>query len=273
MGQKISITSRKAQTTRHRITGIRTQGAAQYVFVDTPGFQTIHGTALNKSLNKTVVGAVSDVDLVLFVVEAGSFTTADAKVLALLKPGIPVLLVANKLDNVHRRGDIAPWLQSMQERHAFTEFVPMSAKQPKDIERLLGICEKYLPDQPWWHAEDELTDRSEKFLASEMVREKLFRLTGDELPYTSTVVIDKFEEEAGRTAKRMLRIAATIVVEREGHKAMVIGDKGEKLKRIGTETRVELEKLLDAKVFIELWVKVRSGWADDEARVRSFGYE
>jgi GTP-binding protein Era len=149
----------------------------------------------------------------------------------------------------------------------------MSAKQPKDIERLVGICEKYLPEQAWWHAEDELTDRSEKFLASEMVREKLFRLTGDELPYTSTVVIDKFEEEPGRTSKRMLRIAATIVVEREGHKAMVIGDKGEKLKRIGTETRMELEKLLDAKVFIELWVKVRSGWADDEARVRSFGYE
>lgn len=273
VGQKISITSRKAQTTRHRITGIRTEGAAQFVFVDTPGFQTIHGTALNKSLNKTVVGAVSDVDLVLFVVEAGSFTPADAKVLPLLKAGIPVLLVANKLDNVHRRGDIAPWLQSMQERHPFAEFVPMSAKQPKDIERLLGICEKYLPEQAWWHAEDELTDRSEKFLASEMVREKLFRLTGDELPYTSTVVIDKFEEEAGRTAKRMLRIAATIVVEREGHKAMVIGDKGEKLKRIGTETRIELEKLLDAKVFIELWVKVRSGWADDEARVRSFGYE
>jgi len=220
-----------------------------------------------------VVGAVGDVDLVLFVVEAGSFTTADAKVLALLKPGIPVLLVANKLDNVHRRGDIAPWLGEMQERHAFTEFFPMSAKQPKDIERLLGVCEKYLPEQAWWHGEDELTDRSEKFLASEMVREKLFRLTGDELPYTSTVVIDKFEEEPGRTSKRMLRIAATIVVEREGHKAMVIGDKGEKLKRIGTETRMELEKLLDAKVFIELWVKVRSGWADDEARVRSFGYE
>ena len=168
---------------------------------------------------------------------------------------------------------LAPWLQEMQQRHTFAEFVPMSAKNAKDIERMLGICEKYLPEQPWWHAEDELTDRSEKFLASEMVREKLFRLTGDELPYTSTVVIDKFEEEAGRTAKRMLRIAATIVVEREGHKAMVIGDKGEKLKRIGTETRMELEKLLDAKVFIELWVKVRSGWADDEARVRSFGYE
>ena len=273
VGQKISITSRKAQTTRHRITGIHNADNTQFIFVDTPGFQTAHANALNRSLNKTVLGAVGDVDLVLFVVNAGSFADADAKVLRLLSKNIPCILVANKLDNVHRRGDIAPWLQSMQERHAFAEFVPMSAKQPKDIERLLGICEKYLPEQAWWHAEDELTDRSEKFLASEMVREKLFRLTGDELPYTSTVVIDKFEEEAGRTAKRMLRIAATIVVERDGHKAMVIGDKGERLKRMGTEARTELEKLFDAKVFLELWVKVRSGWADDEARVRSFGYE
>jgi GTP-binding protein Era len=273
VGQKISITSRKAQTTRHRITGIRTQGATQYVFVDTPGFQTRHSTALNKSLNKTVMGAVGDVDLVLFVVEAGNFTLADAKVLSLLKPGIPALLVANKLDMVNRRAEIAPWLRDMQERHPFAEFVPMSAKQPKDIERLLGICDKYLPEQGWWYTNDELTDRSEKFLASEIIREKLFRLTGDELPYTSTVVIEKFDEEPGKTANRLVRIAATIVVERDGHKAMVIGDKGEKLKRIGTESRMELEKLLDAKVFIELWVKVRSGWADDEARVRSFGYE
>ena len=273
VGQKISITSRKAQTTRHRITGIRTQNQTQYVFVDTPGFQTRHSAALNKSLNKTVMGALGDVDLVLFVVEAGNFTLADAKVLSLLKPGIPVLLVANKLDMVNRRAEIAPWLKGMQERHPFAEFVPMSAKQPKDIERLLGICDKYLPEQGWWYSPDELTDRSEKFLASEIIREKLFRLTGDELPYTSTVVIEKFEEEPGKTASRMVRVAATIVVEREGHKAMVIGERGEKLKRIGTESRVELERLLDAKVFVELWVKVRSGWADDEARVRSFGYE
>jgi GTP-binding protein Era len=191
----------------------------------------------------------------------------------LLNADIPTLLIANKLDAVHRRAEIAPWLRDMQERHAFAEFVPMSAKNPKDIERLLGICEKYLPEQDWWYSPDELTDRSEKFLAGEIVREKLFRLTGDELPYTSTVVVDKFEEEPGRTANRMVRIAATIVVERDGHKAMVIGEKGEKLKRIGMESRQELEKLLDAKVFIELWVKVRSGWADDEARVRSFGYE
>ena len=273
VGQKISITSRKAQTTRHRITGIRTRGLTQFVFVDTPGFQTQHATALNKSLNKTVMGAVGDVDLVLFVVEAGKFTPADAKVLSLLRPGIPALLVANKLDTVHRRGDLAPWLGDMQKHNEFTEFVPMSAKNAKDVERLFAICEKYLPEQPWWYGEDELTDRSEKFLASETVREKLFRFTGDELPYTSTVVIDKFEEEPSPKHKRMVKIAATIVVERDGHKAMVIGDKGERLKRIGTEARQELEKLMDCKVFLEIWVKVRSGWADDEARVKSFGYE
>jgi GTPase len=273
VGQKISITSRKAQTTRHRITGIRTIGATQFVFVDTPGFQTRHSTALNRSLNKTVIGAVGDVDLVLFVVEAGKFTLADAKVLSLLKPGVPVLLVANKLDQVNRRGDLAPWLRDMQQRHDFAEFVPMSAKNPKDVQRLFAICEKYLPEQAWWYGPDELTDRSEKFLAAETVREKLFRFTGDELPYTSTVVIDKFEEEPSPKHGRMVRIAATIVVEREGHKAMVIGDKGERLKRIGTEARQELEKLMDCKVFLEIWVKVRTGWADDEARVRSFGYE
>ncbi len=274
VGQKISITSRKAQTTRHRITGIHTQGKTQFVFVDTPGFQTRHNNALNRSLNKTVLGAVGDVDLILFVVEAGTFNQADAKVLEVLGKNIPTLLVANKLDQVTTRSDIAPWLQAMQQRHAFAEFVPMSAKNSKDVERLLGICEPFLPAQAWWYAQDELTDRSERFLASETVREKLFRLTGDELPYTSTVMIDKFEEEAGRgKQKRLLRIAATIVVERDTHKAMVIGDKGERIKRIGTETRVELEKALDAKVFIELWVKVRSGWADDEARVRSFGYQ
>jgi GTP-binding protein Era len=273
VGQKISITSRKAQTTRHRITGIRTIGATQFVFVDTPGFQTRHATALNRSLNKTVMGALGDVDLVLFVVEAGKFTLADAKVLSLLKPGVPALLVANKLDQVHRRGDLAPWLRDMQQRHDFAEFVPMSAKNAKDVERLFAVCEKYLPEQAWWYGPDELTDRTEKFLAAETVREKLFRFTGDELPYTSTVIVDKFEEEPSPRHGRLVRIAATIVVEREGHKAMVIGDKGERLKRIGTEARQELEKLMDCKVFLELWVKVRSGWADDEARVRSFGYE
>ena len=274
VGQKISITSRKAQTTRHRITGIRSVADTQFVFVDTPGFQTRHANALNRSLNKSVLGAVRDVDLILFVVEAGKFNQADAKVLELLGADIPVILVPNKLDDVGRRADIAPWLQEMQTRRSFAEFFPMSAKNSKDVQRLFAVCEPFLPLQAWLYDADELTDRSEKFLAAELVREKLFRLTGDELPYTSTVVVDKFEEEAGRKGqKRLLRIAATIVVERDGHKAMVIGDKGERIKRIGTETRVELEALMDAKVFIELWVKVRSGWADDEARVRSFGYD
>ena len=268
VGQKVSITSSKAQTTRHRITGLRTVGATQFVFVDTPGFQTRHGNALNRSLNKTVLGAVADVDVIVFVVEAGNFNLADAKVLSLLPKNIPVILLANKLDMVHRRAELAPWLRSMQERHPFAEFVPMSAKNAKDVQRFYGIVEKYLPEQPWMYQADELTDRSERFMAAEMVREKLFRLTGDELPYTSTVIIDKFEEEG-----KLRRIAATIVVERDGHKGMVIGEKGEKLKRIGTEARQELEKLWGGKVFLELWVKVRSGWADDEARVRSFGYE
>ncbi|TAG26065.1 MAG: GTPase Era [Burkholderiales bacterium] len=308
VGQKVSITSRKAQTTRHRILGIRSQGAAQFVFADTPGFQTRHGTALNRSLNKTVTGAVSGVDLILLIVEAGRLSGADAKVLSLLgkqAKGVPVVLVANKLDTVNRRADIAPWLQEvhakgmgaikMEAEEAsdssegeevgegeeieavktiqFAEIIPMSAKQKKDIERLLVICEKYLPEQPWIYTQDEITDKSERFMAGEVVREKLFRFTGDELPYTSTVVIDQFKEEPGKTASRFVKIAATIIVERDSHKAMVIGSGGEGLKRMGTEAREELERLMDAKVFLQLWVKVQGGWADNAERVKSFGYE
>ena len=281
VGQKVSITSSKAQTTRHRITGIRSLGSAdaggvQFVFVDTPGFQTQHVAALNRTLNRTVQSVLSDVDVVLFVVEAGRFGLDDAKVLALVSSQVgsasefakPVFLIANKLDAVHRRAELAPWLKAMQERHAFAEFVPLTAKKDADVQRLLGIIQPYLPQQPWLYEEDALTDRSDRFLASEIIREKLFRLTGDELPYTSTVVIDKYEEEGG-----LRRIAASIVVEREQHKGMIIGAGGERLKRIGSEARQELEKLLDAKVFLELWVKVRSGWADDEAHLRSYGYE
>jgi GTP-binding protein Era len=276
VGQKVSIVSRKAQTTRHRIVGIRSLGepesGTQFVFVDTPGFQTRHtsrGTAaLNRSLNKTVQGVLSDVDVVLFMVEAGRFSIDDAKVLAQVPQGKPTLLIANKLDLIQQRTDLLPWLRQMQERHAFAEFVPLAAKKTEDTGRLLTIIRPYLPQQPWYYEEDSLTDRSERFLASELIREKLFRLTGDELPYTSTVVIDSFEEEGKRR-----KIAATIIVEREGHKGIVIGDGGERIKRIGTEARVELERLMGTKVFLELWVKVRSGWADDEARLKSYGYE
>ena len=268
VAQKISITSNKAQTTRHRITGVRTVGASQFVFVDTPGFQTRHAAALNRSLNRAVTGTLADVDIVLLVVEAGKWSAHDAAVLDLVDATKPVLLVANKLDLVGRRADLAPWLQQMHKRYAFAEFVPMSATRRADVDRLLAIVEPYLPEQPWLHAEDALTDRSDRFLAAEVVREKLFRLTGDELPYTSTVVVDRFEEEGD-----LRRIAATIVVEREAHKGMVIGAGGERLKRIGAEARQELEHLFDARVFLELWVKVKSGWADDEAHLRSYGYE
>ena len=271
VGQKVSITSSKAQTTRHRITGIRTTGATQFVFVDTPGFQMRYAAALNRTLNKTVHSVLADVDVVLFVVEAGRFGLDDAKVLSLMPSGEyakPVFLIANKLDAVHRRAELAPWLKGMQDRHAFAEFVPLTAKKDADVQRLLGIVEPYLPTQSWFYEEDALTDRSDRFLASEIIREKLFRLMGDELPYTSTVVIDKYEEEGG-----LRRIAASIVVERDAHKGMVIGSNGERLKRIGSEARQELEKLMDAKVFLEIWVKVRSGWADDEEHLRSYGYE
>jgi GTPase len=268
VGQKISITSDKPQTTRHRITGVRTEGPTQCVFVDTPGFQTRHGNALNRNLNRTVRGVLSDVDVVLFVVEAGKFTLDDAKVLALLPDDKPVLLVANKLDRMTRRDDVLPWLASMRERRVFAEFVPLSAKRPADAPRLLEVVARYLPEQAWFYDEDALTDRSERFLASELIREKLFRLTGDELPYSSTVVLDKFEEEGD-----LRRIAATIVVERENHKGMIIGEGGERLKRIGSEARQELERLLQARVFLELWVKVRTGWASNEDHLRSYGYE
>lgn len=274
VGQKVSITSSKAQTTRHRITGVRTLTGeqpgtgAQFVFVDTPGFQTRHATALNRNLNRTVQSALSDVDAVLFLVEAGKFTSEDAKVLALLPEHKPAILVANKLDAVQRRESMLPWLQQMQARRAFTEFVPISARRAADVQRLLGIVEPFLPVQPWFYGEDALTDRSERFLASEIVREKLFRLTGDELPYSCTVVLDKYEEEG-----RLRRISASIVVDRDALKGMIIGARGERLKRIGSEARQDLERLMDAKVFLELWVKVRSGWADSEEHLRSYGYE
>jgi GTP-binding protein Era len=268
VGQKISITSAKAQTTRHRITGVRTVAQTQFVFVDTPGFQMKHAAALNRTLNRTVLSSLGDVDVVLFVCESGKFTMADAKVLALLPADKPALLIANKLDALPRRQDVLPWLKTMQDRHSFAQYVPMSATREADVARLLGIVEPYLPEQGWLYEEDALTDRTEKFMASELIREKLFRLTGDELPYSCTVVIDKFEEEG-----QLRRIAASIVVERDAHKGMVIGEGGERLKRIGSEARQEMQHLWDCKVFLELWVKVRSGWADDEAHLRSYGYE
>lgn len=273
-GQKVSITSRKAQTTRHRIMGVRTDGTHQFLFVDTPGFQTRHSNALNRALNKTVMGSLQDVDVVLWVVEAGRFQQADEQVRQLLPANAPVILVANKLDKVKPRDAVLPWLAEMQQRLNFADMIPLTAKRPQDVQRLLDICKPYLPQQPWWYSADVVSDRSERFFATEVIREKLFRLTGDELPYSVTVVLDGYAEEAdSKTGRRLTRIQASIVVDRASHKGMVIGAKGERLKRIGTEARQELERVWGHRVFLETWVKVKSGWSDDAARVRSYGYE
>jgi len=271
VGQKISITSRKAQTTRHRIVGIQTTDDAQYVFVDTPGFQNRHASALNRSLNRAVTSTLSSVDLVLFVVEAGQYGADDEKVLSLLPKNTPVLLVANKLDRVtgdSRSEVMMPFLEKMGQLFPFREVVPMSAKTRDHITRLFQIIRPYLPEGEPMYDADAMTDRSERFLASEIIREKVFRWTGDELPYTSTVVIDKFETEG-----RLRRVFATILVERDAHKAMIIGNKGSKLKQISTEARLDMEKLFDGKVYLEMWIKVKSGWADNEAGLRAYGYE
>ena len=201
-----------------------------------------------------------------------TFTSADRRVLELISPNVPCLLVANKTDKLEDKRRMYTWLKDMQQERPFTEFVPMSAKNPKDVSHLLAIVEKHLPQQAWWYDAEELSDKPESFLVSEMIREKLFRLTGDEIPYTTTVVIDQFKELPAKTAARYLEIAATIIVERDSHKAMVIGEKGEKMKRIGTEARMELEELMGCKMHLTLWVKVKSGWADNAAYVKSFGY-
>ncbi|KAF1030355.1 MAG: GTPase Era [Burkholderia plantarii] len=268
VGQKISITSRKAQTTRHRITGIHTLPDAQYIFVDTPGFQTRHSTALNRSLNRTVTSTLTSVDAILFVIEAGRFGPDDRKVLDLIPKNVPTILILNKLDRISDRASLFPFLKEMGEVREFAEIVPLSAKNVDDIRRLMETTKPYLPEGEPIYGEDDLTDRSSRFMAAEILREKVFRWTGDELPYTSTVIIDKFEEEG-----RLTRVFATILVERDSHKAMVIGKKGEKLKQISTEARLDMERLFDGPVYLETFIKVKSGWADNEAGLRAYGYE
>jgi GTP-binding protein Era len=268
VGQKISITSRKAQTTRHRITGIRTLQQAQYIFVDTPGFQTRHSGALNRSLNRTVTSTLSTVDLVLFVVEAGRFGPSDEQVLMLIPPQVPLLLVVNKIDQVTDKETLLPFLQRISTLRSFNEMLPMSAKARGDIDHLLQTLYLYLPQGDPIYGADDLTDRSERFLVAEILREKVFRWTGDELPYTSTVLIEKFEQEG-----RLRRIFATILVARAAHKAIIIGRKGAKLKQINTEARADMEKLFDGPVYLEVFVKVKSGWADNEAGLKAYGYE
>ena len=268
VGQKVSITSRKAQTTRHRITGIYTDTRAQYVFVDTPGFQTKHSGALNRSLNRAVTSTLTAIDAVLLVVEAGRFGPDDQRVLDLVPAGAPLLLAINKIDRIADKPSLFPFLEKMGALRDFREIVPMSAKSRDDVTHLLNTLRPYLPEGEPMYGEDDLTDRSERFLAAEILREKVFRWTGDELPYTSTVLIDKFEQEG-----RLRRIFATIMVDRDTHKAMIIGQRGAKLKQISTDARLDMEKMFDGPVYLEVFIKVKSGWADNEAGLRAYGYE
>lgn len=268
IGAKVSITSRKAQTTRHRITGVQTRPGVQFVYVDTPGFQTRHSNALNRTLNRTVTNTLSAADVILFVIEGGTFGPADKQVLELLPSGVPSVLVINKVDRVKDKAALIPFTQQVVAGHEFAAVVPVSAKQHTQLDALEHEIRKLLPPNPPMFGEDDITDRSERFLAAEIVREKVFRFVGDELPYTSTVVIEKFEEEG-----RLRRVFAAILVERDSHKAMVIGQKGAKLKEISTQARLDMEKLFGGPVYLEIWVKVKSGWADNEAGLRAYGYE
>jgi len=267
LGVKLSITSRKAQTTRYRMLGIHTTEDTQYLFVDTPGFQTRHVNALNRTLNKTVQQVLAEVDVVMFVVEALHFGEADRKVLPLLPRNRPVLLVINKADKLEDKSKLLPFMSELNQAFEFTEVVPVSAKKGLALDELLSATRKHLPEQPAIYAEDELTDRNERFLAAEILREKVFRLLGEEVPYSVAVEIEKFEMDGA-----LRRIHAAIIVDKENQKPILIGKGGEKLKRISTEARQDMEKLFDGKVYLETWVKVRGGWADDERALKSLGY-
>jgi GTP-binding protein Era len=268
IGQKISIVSRKAQTTRHRITGVLTEGNHQFIFVDTPGFQTHHRNALNTTMNRTVSQVLKEVDAVLFLIEAGRFGPDDRKVMSLLPTSAKVVLVINKVDLETDKDKLLPFMESMAQEFPFAAIVPVSAERGSNVAELLRCVGGFLPEAPPLFGADDITDRSERFLAAEFLREKLFRLLGEELPYGMTVEIEKFEVQG-----HLRRIFAAIVVDKPGHKGIVIGKGGEHLKRISSEARVDLEKLFDCKVYLETWVKVKSGWADDERALKSLGYD
>lgn len=268
LDQKISITSKKPQTTRHRILGIHTEAHEQVVYVDTPGLHKEEKRAINKLMNKAASSALGDVELVLFVVEAMKWHDDDEMVLnKIIRSKKPVVLLINKVDEIKHKEELMPFLQQVSAKHNFEQIIPISAEKGTNVDAIKDLVSDYLPENPFFFPEDHVTDRSSRFMAAEIVREKLMRFMGEELPYSVTVEIEQFKWD-----EKLWRINALILVEREGQKKMVIGSKGEKLKVIGRDARQDLEKLLDEKVYLELWVKVKSGWADDERALRSLGY-
>jgi GTP-binding protein Era len=267
VGQKISITSRKPQTTRYRITGIATDGGAQIVFVDTPGFQTKHRSRLNERLNRAVRESLADVDAVVLVLDAARITPADLAVIALLPATVPVIAAVNKVDELRDKAAFMPRLTEIATLHAFAAIVPVSAEKGTQLAALRAEIVKLLPSSEWLYPPDDLTDRDERFLAAEFVREKIFRLLGDEVPYATTVGIDKFEMDGD-----LRRIHATVYVDKPGQRAILLGEGGSQMKAIATQARGEMEKLFGGPVFLEVWVRVKSGWADTDASLTRFGY-
>lgn len=267
IGVKLSIVSRRAQTTRHRILGIHTDSRAQIAFLDTPGFQLQHSSALNRAMNRTVTTALRDVDAVLLVLEAGQLSGPDEEIIAMLSEAVPVIAVVNKIDKLKSRALLLPFIEKLATAYTFAEIVPVSAEKGTGIPVLVDAIVNYLPvGEPVYDA-DTITDRPERFLAAEIVREKLFQSLGEELPYGMTVEIERFEHDG-----ELRRINATVIVAKAAHKAMVIGAKGAKLKSIGTRARRDMEQLFGGKVFLEIWVRVKQGWSDDVRSLRALGY-
>lgn len=268
VGQKVSITSRKAQTTRHRLHGVLTGPSAQFVFVDTPGFQKQHDTPLNRAMNRQVDDALRGVDVVLWVLEAGKFDSRDALLLPLLPKKVPVVLVLNKHDRVQDPVRMAQFVTEMQTRHDFVAQVAVVAKTGRGLPTLLEVVRPLLPEGPALYPEDQLTDRSERFLAAELIREKIFRLLGAELPYAMNVEIEQFSLEG-----EMRCIHAAVLVDKDSQKAILIGKGGERLKKIATQSRLDMEKLFQGKVFLQVWVKVKTGWSEDVRILKQMGLE
>ncbi|CUR65067.1 GTPase Era [Achromobacter xylosoxidans] len=267
-GSKISIVSRKAQTTRHRIHGVLTRDHEQFVFVDTPGFQTRHGGAMNRMMNRVVTQALADVDVVVHVVEAGKWSEGDAKLLPLLPAPERTILAVSKIDALKNRDELFAFVSKIMALHPFGAVVPVSATKNQQLDQLLQEIAARLPEGEPMFEEDTLTDRPMRFIAAELVREKIFRLVGDELPYGCTVVIEQWEE-----TDKGARIAACVVVERDSHKPILLGTGGMHMKRIASEARQDIAKLLDKPVHLEIYIKVRKGWSDRESALRDLGYE
>jgi GTP-binding protein Era len=267
VGARISITSRKAQTTRHRVTGIVTTAAAQFAFVDTPGFQTKHRSRLNDRMNKAVTQSIADVDAAILVVEAGRTTEADRAVIRLLPTGRGIVVALNKIDRLKDRDRLLPQMAELAALHPLTAIVPVSAEKDLGLGALLAEVGKLLPAGAPLFGADEITDRDERFLASEFIREKIFRLLGEEVPYATTVAIDRFEHQGP-----LRRIHATVYVDRDNQRAILLGAGGTQMKEIASAARTDMERLFGGPVFLEVWVRVKRGWADDEALLTRFGY-